>query len=74
MLLVIYKVLWLDTLSLVKVLVVSHHKARDKLIGRKFMKMRRKKTKELERGAWDNERFDRGWLYVCVQSILGSCT
>ena len=46
-LLVIYKVLWLESLSLVKVPIVSHHLARGKLTGRKFMKMRREKTEEL---------------------------
>ena len=42
MLLVIYKVLWLESLKLIKVPIVSHCLARDKLTGRNFMKMRRK--------------------------------
>ena len=43
-LLAFLKVLWLETLSLVKVPIVSHHKERDKLTGRKFMKLRREKN------------------------------
>ena len=49
--LVIYKVLWLESLSLVKVPFVSRHLARGKLIRRKFMKMTREKTSELQKGA-----------------------
>ena len=36
--------------------------------------MRREKTEELQKGALDNERFDREQLYAYVQSFLGSCT
>ena len=49
-LLVIYRVLWLRSLSLVAVLKVSHHLVKDKMTGRKFMKMRREKTEELQKG------------------------
>ena len=73
MLSVIYKVLWLGSFKLVKVPIVSYRLARDKLTGRKFMRMRREKTEELQKVAWTYERFGRGWLYVCVQSFLGSC-
>ena len=45
---------------MVAVLEISHHLARDKLTGRKSMKMREEKTEELQRGAWDNKRFDKG--------------
>ena len=45
---------------MVKVAIVSLCLASNKLTRRKFMKMRREKTEELQRGAWDNERFDRG--------------
>ena len=44
LLLVIYKVLWLESLSLVKAPIVSNHLARDKLTGRKFMKMSKEKN------------------------------
>ena len=50
---------YLRSLSLVAVLEISHCLARDKLTGRKSMKMRGEKTEELQSGAWDNERFDR---------------
>ena len=49
--LVVYKVLWSESLSLVRVPIVSHRLARDKLTGRKFMKMRREETEELQKGA-----------------------
>ena len=73
-LLVFYKVLWLESLTLVKVPIVSRCLARGKLTERKFMKMRTEKTKELQKGAWNYKRFNRGWLYTCVHSFLGSCT
>ena len=60
MLLVIYKVLWLESLNLVRVPIVSHRLARDKLTGRKITKIKREKTKELQEGALNYERFDRG--------------
>ena len=60
MVLIIYKVLWLENFSLVKVPIVSCPLSRNKLTWRKFMKMRREKTEELQKGAWDNERIDRG--------------
>ena len=56
MLLVIFKVLWLESLSLVKVPIVSHHKARDKLIGRKFMKIEEKKKLKSSRKALEITR------------------
>ena len=34
-----------------KVPIVSHHLARDKLTGRKFIKRRKEKTEELQKGA-----------------------
>ena len=36
---------------MVKVPIVSYYLARDKPTGRKFMKMRREKTEELQKGA-----------------------
>ena len=45
--LIIYKVLLLESLSVVKVPIVSHCLARDKQTGRKLMKMRKEKTEEL---------------------------
>ena len=56
---VIYKVFYLMSLSLLAVLEISCRLARDKLTERKSMKMRGEKTKELQSGSWDNERFDR---------------
>ena len=50
---------YLRNLGSVAVLEIYHHLARDKLTGRKFMKMRGEKTEELQSGAWDKERFDR---------------
>ena len=46
-----YKLLWIESLSLVKIPIISHHLARDKLTGRKLMKMKREKTEELQKGA-----------------------
>ena len=45
---------------MIKAPIVSYRKARDKLTRRKFMKIRRVKTEEFQRGAWDNERVNRG--------------
>ena len=59
-LLVVFKVLWQGSLSLVKVLIVSHHLARDQLAGMKFMKRRKEKIEELQRGVWYYERSERG--------------
>ena len=50
-LLVICKVLWQGSLSLVKVPIVSCRLARDKLTGRKLMKRRKGKTEELQKDA-----------------------
>ena len=50
-LLVTYKVVFLESLSLVKVPIVSHHLARGKLTKRKFMKIKREKIEELQEGA-----------------------
>ena len=43
-----------------KVPIVSCCLARGKLTGMKFMKRRKEKTEELQKGAWYYERFDRG--------------
>ena len=51
MLFVIYKVLWLESLSLVKLPIVFYYLARDKLTGRKFIEMKIEKTEELQKGA-----------------------
>ena len=59
MLSVIYKVFNLGSLKLVRVLIVSNCLTIDKLTGRKFLKMRKEKTEELQISAWDDERFDR---------------
>ena len=50
-LLAIYKVFWLESLSLVKVPIVTRHLARGKLAGRKFMKKRKENTEELQKCA-----------------------
>ena len=42
------------------VLVVSHCLVKDRMTGRKSIKMRREKTEELQKDAWDNARFNRG--------------
>ena len=42
-----------------RVLVVSHHMTKDRMTGRKFCKMTKEKTEELQNGAWHNKRFDR---------------
>ena len=52
--------LWQVGLNLVKVPIVSRHLARDKLTKRKFMKIRREKTDELQKSILDDGRFDRG--------------
>ena len=59
MLLVIYKVPWLESLSLVKIIIISHGLARNKLVGRKFMKMRKKKLKSCREALCIKKRFDR---------------
>ena len=39
--------------------IVSRYLAKDTVTGRMFLKMRRGKTEELQKGASDDERFDR---------------
>ena len=50
---------YLRSYSLVAILGISCHLARDKLTGRKPMKMRGEENEDLQNGAWDNDRFDR---------------
>ena len=38
--------------------MVSHCLTINKLTGKKFWKMKREKTEDLQKGAWDDERFD----------------
>ena len=63
MLSVIYKVFWLGSFNWDRVLILSHHLTIDKLTGRKFWKIKREKIDELQKGAWDDERFDREQSY-----------
>ena len=56
---VIYKVFYLRSPSLVAVLEISYRLARDRITGRKFMKMIGKKTEKLQKSAWDDKIFDR---------------
>ena len=51
--------------------MVSHYLIIDKMTGKKFLKMRGEKIEKLQKGAWDDERFDREQLYACVQFFLG---
>ena len=71
--LAICKVFKLKSLNLVRILVVSHCLTKDRLTGRKFWKMTKEKTEELQNSAWCDERFDREWLYACVQLFLWTC-
>ena len=41
------------------VLLVSHWLTKDKMIGKKFWKIKREKNEELQKSAWDDKRFDR---------------
>ena len=68
MLLVIYSAFWLRNLNSVTVLVVSHHLAEDRIIGKKFWKMRREKIEELQKGSLDDE-VPQG-IIVCMCSIV----
>ena len=46
---------------MVVVLELSCYLVKDRMIGKKFMKMKKKKkTDELQKGIWNDEQFDRG--------------
>ena len=55
----IFKVFYRNNCSLVQVLVVSCRLTKNNLTGRKFWKMRKGKTEKLQKGAWDDKKFDR---------------
>ena len=51
------------------VLEISHCLAKHRITGRKFFKMRREKTEELQKGAPNDERFDKRMI-VHVSTII----